>query len=339
MMQHHPPLHHHKPSLSQSSMELVLSPSYASAANSSLTGSTASASAASISASTTGSGGMVEGGASSSPTNNDNKDNVASRASHVGGSIPHLLSTDCDNDSDDDGDDNGNGNDDDDEEAYLIHHIGSGHEEEGFIATSTRSNSFRYTHRNFYRSRNGSKANDDNGKFQSMLLEQQHQADEPCCPDDSVIYHSQGEDDAATYYTYPTQTVSLPPPSCSSPPLEDDVESSISLLHTKEERSNYNHHHCDRDPWTSTGKNLLSKFSRSAAKSISNSARHPQEVIQPITMMIDLDDNDEDLPWMLSQPGLGKAGAAMNRGGSVHDSESGEEDGQSSSPLQDDDDD
>ena len=334
MMQHHPPLHHHKPSLSQSSMELVLSPSYASAANSSLTGSTASA-GASISASTTGSGGMVEAGASSSPTNNDNKDNVASRASHVGGSIPHLLSTDCDNDSDDDGDDNGNGNDDDDEEAYLIHHIGSGHEEEGFIATSTRSNSFRYTHRNYCRSGNGSKGIDDNGKFQSMLLEQQRQADEPCCPDDSVIYHSQGEDDAATYYTYPTQTVSLPPPSCSSPPLEDDVESSISLLHTKEERSNYNHHHCDRDPWTSTGKNLLSKFSRS----ISNSARHPQEVIQPITMMIELDDNDEDLPWMLSQPGFGKAGAAMNRGGSVHDSESGEEDGQSSSPLQDDDDD
>ncbi len=318
-MQHHPPLHHHKPSLSQSSMELVLSPSYASAANSSLTGSTASASA-SISA-------------SSSPTNNDNKDNVASRASHVGGSIPHLLSTDCDNDSDDDGD--GNDNDNDDEEAYLIHHIGSGNEE-GFIATSTRSNSFRYTHRNYYRGGNGSKGNDDNGKFQSMLLEQQRQADEPCCPDDSVIYHSQGEDDAASYYTYPTQTVSLPPPSCSSPPLEDDVESSISLLHTKEERSNYNHHHRDRDPWTSTGKNLLSKFSRSAAKSISNSARHPQEVIQPITMMIELDDNDEDLPWMLSQPGFGKADAAMNRGGSVHDSESGEEDGQSSSPLQDD---
>ena len=335
-MQHHPPLHHHKPSLSQSSMELVLSPSYASAANSSLTGSTASASA-SISASTTGSGGMVEGGASSSPNNSDtcDKDNVASRASPVGGSIPHLLSTDYDNDSDDDGDDN------DDEAAYLIHHIGSGHEE-GFIATSTRSNSFRYTHRNYCRSGSGSKGNDDNGnddngKFQSMLLEQQRQADEPRCPDDSVIYHSHGEDDAASYYTYPTQTVSLPPPPCSCPPLEDDVESSLSLLHTKEERSNYNHHHRDLDdPWTSTGKNLLSKFSRSAAKSISNSARHPQEVIQPITMMIELDDNDEDLPWMLSQPGFGKVDAAMNRGGSVHDSESGEEDGQSSSPLQDD---
>ena len=183
-------------------MELVLSPSYASAANSSLT------------ASTTGSGEMVEGGASSSPNNSDtcDKDNVASRASPVGGSMPHLLSTDYDNDSDDDGDDN------DDEEAYLIHHIGSGHEE-GFIATSTRSNSFRYTHRNYCRSGSGSKGNDDNGnddngKFQSMLLEQQHQADEPRCPDDSVIYHSHGEDDAASYYTYPTQTVSLPPPSC-----------------------------------------------------------------------------------------------------------------------------
>ena len=182
---------------------------------------------------------------------------------------------------------------------------GGGHYEEGFIASSTRSNSF--THR--YGNNSGAdREDDDNDQFQSMLLDQQRRADEPCL-DDSVIYHHQHAsiNDADSHYTYPTQTASLPPSSSASP-LEDDVESSMSLLQTNEERSHYfqrHHHHHHR---TSTGKNLLSKFSRSA----DSSREQAWEVVPPITMMIDLDDNDEDLPWMLSQPGFGVVGTTDN---------------------------
>ena len=307
MMQHQS-APRHKPSLSLSSMELVLSPSYASAANSSITASTASVSATASGSSGGGGGG---GGLSSSRKKkngngaHDGDDaNLSFHASPVGSTIPHLLSTDCDNDSDDDDEDYCNNNK--GQETYMNQNprhptTGGGHYEEGFIASSTRSNSF--THRYGNNSGADREADDDNDQFQSMLLDQQRQADEPCL-DDSVIYHHQhaGTNDTDSHYTYPTQTASLPPPSSSSA-LEDDVESSMSLLQTNEERSHHHHHHR-----TSTGKNLLSKFSRSA----DSSREQAWEVVPPITMMIDLDDNDEDLPWMLSQPGFGVVGTTGN---------------------------
>ena len=324
MMQHHTaPCH--KPSLSLSSMELVLSPSYASAANSSITGSSASASAIEASASASTSGGVPSSSSSSSKKKNCNhghheedNDNLSFHPSPVGSSIPHLLSTDCDNDSDDDDDHHYNNG---------RHTSGRGSYEEGFIASSARSNSF--THLG-----NGTGNNEDgegNDQFQSMLLDQQRRADEPCL-DDSVIYHHQhGSHDADSQFTYPTQTASSLPPPSSSPPLEDDVESSMSLLQTNEERSHYFHRqHRDNHNRTSTGKNLLSKFSRSAE----TSRQQTWEVVPPITMMIDLDDNDEDLPWMLSQPGFGVIDAAGTRGNSYESNSSGddEEDGRTS-PL------
>lgn len=325
----------HKPSLSLSSMELVLSPSYASAANSSITASTASISA-SASASTSEGGGVSS--LSSSPkkkngngTHDEDNASLSFHASPVGSSIPHLLSTDCDNDSGDE-DNNNNNNNKGAQETYMNrnhprhHTTDGGYYEGGFIASSTRSNSFSHRYGN---NSNTDRGDDDNDQFQSMLLDQQRQADEPCL-DDSVIYHHQhaGHNDADSLFTYPTQTASLPPPSSSSP-LEDDVESSMSLLQTNEERSHYfqrhHHHHQHR---ISTGKNLLSKFSRSA----DSSREQAWEVVPPITMMIELDDDDEDLPWMLSQPGFGVVGTTGNHclGDESNSSGEKEEDGQSS---------
>ena len=325
MMQHQS-APRHKPSLSLSSMELVLSPSYASAANSSITASTASAISATASASTSG------GGSSSSSekkkndgngTYDDDNANLSLHVSPVGSSIPHLLSTDCDNDSDDDGKHYNNKNNNNE----------GGCCEERFIASSTRSNSFTYRYGNH--SDTDRDDDDDNDQFQSMLLDQQRRGDEPCL-DDSVIYHRQhaGTNDADSHYTYPTQTASLPSPSSSSP-LEDDVESSMSLLQTNEERSHYfqRHHHYHHHQRISSGKNLLSKFSRSA-----DSLREQAwEVVPPITMMIDLDDNDEDLPWMLSQPGFGAVGTTGNHCMGYESNSGGEkEEGNGTSLLQND---
>lgn len=270
----------HGPSLSQSSLELHLSPSSTSAANSSITGGSGSASGVSADDGQERSycpGHLLGNAASDHDDDDADADNIGFvengfvendgqgsvnsadfRASPIGASIPHLLSTASD--------------DDDDGVSYLL--------EEEYANPYYERDDTHLVNRGGNRKRHLSA---DVDRFETMLLQQQQAANN--CLDDSVasIVHV-GDDNTSSGNSsqYPVQAATKATSS-----TEEEQESTT--LRSVE----------DKTRWSEAGRQIRSKLSLS-----NRSDGATATAAQPIIMLVDLDDNDAALPWMLSQPEL-----------------------------------